>query len=320
MHQVAQGVRRRDRFVLFLVDTTRLAARQMRKDRASMMAAALTYRLLFALVPLMVIAAAVLQYVVPSQKITDATQELVSHLQLDAIEVHDQRHGVPAEEGGNAAFSLGSWIVKTASDATRYDASGITIIGGVVLLYSAFKLFREIEFSFSIVSSRGRRRIWWRRWGMYLAVLLIGPLVLIGGLALIKWGSGSLAELGGGHSTLVHVCELILGWLLAWGLIVVAYLYIPAQRLSFLSTAIGALVATVILLSAQWGFRIYVQRAVVGSAIGSLGLLPLFLFWLYLNWLSLLYGLQCAAVSARISRLRKRRVTEKQVTGSLPSQ
>lgn len=307
MRRAAEGVRRRDRVLMFLIESARVAARQMKRDRAPMMAAALTYRLLFALIPLMVIAAAVMQLVVDQDEVKKATQELVAYLQLDAIEVHDQRTGSDSEGEGSTPFTLGSWIVELATNATKYDASGLTIIGGLVLLYSSIKLFRDIELSFSIVSSRGRRRIWWRRWGMYLIVLLLGPLVLAGGLWLLKWGSERLTQLGGGHVVLVQTIELILSWLLIWGLITVSYLFIPAQRLSFRATALGAVVAAIILLMAQWGFRVYVKNAVVGSAAGSLGLLPLFLFWLYLTWLSLLYGLQFAAVTARITRLRQRR-------------
>ncbi|MEE2907520.1 MAG: YihY/virulence factor BrkB family protein [Planctomycetota bacterium] len=307
MRRAADGVRRRDRILIFLIESARVAGRQMRRDRAPMMAAALTYRLLFALIPLMVIAAAVMQVVVDRQEVMDATRELVAHLQLDSIQVHDQRDDPDSEMDGKVPFTLGSWIVDTASRATQYDASGLTIIGGLVLIYSAMKLFREIELSFSIVSSRGSRRIWWRRWSMYLIVLLLGPLVLVGGLWLLKWGSDRLTQIGGGHVVLVHSIELVLSWLLIWGLITVGYLFIPAQRMSFRATAFGALVAAIILLAAQWGFRVYVKHAVVGSPAGSLGLVPIFLFWLYLTWLSLLYGLQFSTVSARISRLRQRR-------------
>ena len=144
---------------------------------------------------------------------------------------------------------------------------------------------------------------------MYLAVLLLGPLVMMGGLWLIQLGSHSLTSVGGSQVTLVHVVELFLNWMLTWGLITVGYLFIPANRLSFRATAMGAIVASVILLLAHWGFRVYVQKAVVGSPAGSLGLVPLFLFWLYLNWMSLLYGLQFAAVTARVTMLRRRRAS-----------
>ncbi|MBG83759.1 MAG: hypothetical protein CMJ40_04330 [Phycisphaerae bacterium] len=303
-----EGVRRRDRFLRVLIDASRIAVRQMRRDRAPMMASALTYRLLFSLIPLMIIAASVMSLFITEDEVKRATSELIAHLQLDSIEVHDLRVDKQGDDG-NSPFTLGDWISDTASQAAGYNTSGMTILGILLLVYSALKLFGEIEATFSIVSGRGRRRSWWRRWGMYLIVLLLGPLFLAGGLWLIQWGSNQLTEIGGGHVVIVSVAERVLSWALIWGLVIVGYLFIPAQRLGLRATASGALVATVMLLLAQWGFGIYVRKAVVGSPVGSLGLMPLFLFWLYLNWVSLLYGLQFAAVAARVSKLVNRRRT-----------
>ena len=142
---------------------------------------------------------------------------------------------------------------------------------------------------------------------MYVIVLLSGPLFLAAGLWLIQLGSDQLTRIGSGHFIIVGTVERLLSWGLIWGLVVVGYLFIPAQRLGFRATASGAIVATVILILAQWGFGIYVKKAVLGSPLGSLGLLPLFLFWLYLNWVSLLYGLQFAAVAERVGKLLSRR-------------
>jgi len=306
--RATDGVRRRDRFLLVAIDASRIAARQMRRDRAPMMASALTYRLLFSLIPLMIIAASVMSLVIKPDQVKKATSELISHLQLDSIEVHDLRADKETDVV-NTSFTLGDWISEKASEASGYNTSGMTILGILLLIYSSLKLFGEIEATFSIVSGRGRRRSWWRRWLMYLGVLLLGPLFLAGGLWLIQWGSDRLAEIGGGHVLIVGVAEQVLSLALIWGLVIVGYLFIPAQRLGLRATASGALVATVMLLLAQWGFGIYVKKAVVGSPLGSLGLMPLFLFWLYLNWICLLYGLQFAAVTARVSKIVGRRKT-----------
>ncbi|MCH2151999.1 MAG: YihY/virulence factor BrkB family protein, partial [Phycisphaerales bacterium] len=111
----------------------------------------------------------------------------------------------------------------------------------------------------------------------------------------------------GGHATIVFMLEKLLSCLLIWGLITIGYLFIPANRLAWRAVAPGALVATIALYLAHWGFRIYVEHAVVGSPAGSLGLVPLFLFWVYLNWMCLLFGLQCAAVTSRVAKVRRGR-------------
>ena len=312
MRRTSDELGRHERLLKFMVDVVRISSRQMRRDRAEMMAAALTYRLLFALIPIMVIAAGVLQLVVSRADVVSATQELVSHLQLESIQVNDNRVVDGIGTNGDQPFTAGSWVVQMADRAMNYDTSGITIVGTLVLLYSAIYLFRAIETSFSIVSGRGRRRSWWRRWGMYLAVLALGPLLLVAGLWILRWGSGQITDLGDGHVTLVYIIEKILSCLLIWGLITIGYLFIPANRLKWRAVAPGALVATLALFLTHWGFRIYVQHAVVGSPAGSLGLVPLFLFWVYLNWTCLLFGLQCAAVTSRVAKVRRGRQQREQ--------
>ena len=64
----------------------------------------------------------------------------------------------------------------------------------------------------------------------------------------------------------------------------------------------------------KWGFAIYVRKFVsTGSVYGTLGLLPLFLIWLYLSWLIFLFGAQIAHTLANFTRMalaeRAQRIT-----------
>ena len=58
------------------------------------------------------------------------------------------------------------------------------------------------------------------------------------------------------------------------------------------AAVVGSLVGALLWEAAKLGFQIYVVTAVPYSAIyGSLGLIPLFLFWIYVTWLIVLFGL-----------------------------
>jgi membrane protein len=47
--------------------------------------------------------------------------------------------------------------------------------------------------------------------------------------------------------------------------------------------------------ASKWAFGLYVSRAMPYMKVyGAIGLVPLFLFWLYLNWLIVLFGLELA--------------------------
>jgi len=57
----------------------------------------------------------------------------------------------------------------------------------------------------------------------------------------------------------------------------------------------GALVAAALWDASKWAFGLYVSRALPYLKLyGAIGLIPLFLFWLYLNWLIVLFGLEVA--------------------------
>ena len=57
----------------------------------------------------------------------------------------------------------------------------------------------------------------------------------------------------------------------------------------------GALIAAMLWDTTKWGFGLYVSRALPYMKLyGAIGLIPLFLFWLYLNWLIVLFGLEIA--------------------------
>jgi membrane protein len=57
----------------------------------------------------------------------------------------------------------------------------------------------------------------------------------------------------------------------------------------------GALLAAGLGGASKWAFGLYVSRALPYLKLyGAIGLIPLFLFWLYLGWLIVLFGLEIA--------------------------
>jgi membrane protein len=73
----------------------------------------------------------------------------------------------------------------------------------------------------------------------------------------------------------------------------------------------GALVAAGLSEVSKWAFGLYVSQALPYLKLyGAIGLVPLFLFWLYLGWLIILFGLQIAfTLQAMKGRVFERRRT-----------
>src|SRR5262249_42939653 len=58
------------------------------------------------------------------------------------------------------------------------------------------------------------------------------------------------------------------------------------------AAAIGSFVAALLWVMTKDLFRYYVAHAAGTNIYGAMGLLPLFLLWLYLTWLIVLFGLE----------------------------
>ncbi|HJN80448.1 MAG TPA: YhjD/YihY/BrkB family envelope integrity protein, partial [Phycisphaerales bacterium] len=134
----------RDRKVRFVLDIARLAALRLRRNRAGMMAAALSYRVLFSMLPLLVLAAAVARMSVSEEAFLKMTGEVIERMGLQRVEIQAGDHV-------GKQVDLGHWLEGLAQQAAAYDVTGVTWIGIVVLLWAVYRLFDEIEASLSMI-------------------------------------------------------------------------------------------------------------------------------------------------------------------------
>lgn len=101
--------------------------------------------------------------------------------------------------------------------------------------------------------------------------------------------------------------------LASWLLLFLLYLLMPNARVALRPAAVGALTAAILWEFGKWGFNLYVTYAVPFSKVyGSLGLIPLFLFWLYLTWLIVLFGIEITYTMQTLPDFRKRQRQQKQ--------
>jgi membrane protein len=147
------------------------------------------------------------------------------------------------------------------------------------------------------------------RVAIYWAAITLGPLLIsIYLTSQVQPGIDRLPELasdGGawaGQVSLARVAVLqgVLGvlsylaaFLATWALFTLLYVLLPNTRVKLRAALLGAGTAAVCWELGKWGFGLYVENAVGYSALyGSLGLIPLFLLWLYVTWLIVLMGLE----------------------------
>ena len=265
-------------------------ARQLRRDRAPQMAGALAFRTLFGLLPVLVMGAVVLRAMRGPENFIELLEGLID---AAGVEV--------------ANSEVGAMLAEVVFQAAYYDASTIGWIGLLVLTYSALSLMVTIENSFNIVFRAPEGRSWTKRLPMYWFVLTLGP-VAVGASFYLNNKAASWINSVEALGWLFQLGTVAWTFVVTWLFLLAVYVLVPNTSIKLRPAAMGALVAAVLLSLGKHLLGAYLANAVsVTQFGGSLGLIPLFMLWVYLMWLVVLFGLE---VGATLQMLAGRALTE----------
>ena len=309
------------RFARYQVRLWRFCWRRLGEHNVAAMSAALSFRTIFAMIPVLLFAFLVLKSVGVVEDSKDSLRRFLDvsgFSQVVALEngraggdqAGSPERSVPSEsakpEGvaGGEVFSVADKIeeVFTAvEDKLTFRRLGP--IGGALLIWTALTLLTTMEHSLNRVFGAPRGRSVARRVLLYWSVLTLGPVAL------------AVAAYAGRAVTVAFQDVAGVGWLLVAmgqvgpvvvGVLVVAAIYklLPNTRVRYRAAISGGVIAVPLWLLARWGFAIYVQRLVVkGNLYGVLGVLPLFLMWVNLSWLIFLFGAELAHTATNLRRM-----------------
>jgi len=170
-------------------------------------------------------------------------------------------------------------------------------VGLLLLIYTTVSMIKKIEDSLNFVWRVDNARSFVQRFGEYLSVVLVGPLLMVTAIGLIATvGSNALVDrilsiefLG---ATAVLIGKMMPYFLvsLVFGLL---YWFIPNTRVRPAAAAIGGLTGGIL-----WAFSgVLFAAFVVGSTrsitiYASFAIIIIALMWLYISWLILLIGAQ----------------------------
>jgi membrane protein len=318
------------------VDLVRLSWHQMLRHNATEMAAALTYRTIFGLVPFSVLALLIFKAFggLESWDVT-IQQRIYDYMGLD-FSVPAQQVETPPSAAADTEAATTQPATQSASAATQPTRSqqqqaravnqilaglnervaqvsfaSIGAVGIVLLIWAALSLVVTVEECFNRIFACEVGRSWAMRVAIYWAAITLGPVLLMLSIWLTSqvqaWIDALpqlLAAGGAWASEASKALVAVLQWILnglsyfaallaTWVLFGLLFVLLPNTRVKVRAAIIGAGVAAVCWELGKWAFGLYVQNAVGYSALyGSLGLIPLFLLWLYVTWLIVLMGLQ----------------------------
>lgn len=275
--------RHSDRVPRFLVDLTHFivyVARRFIADGMTLSAGALTFSTLLALVPLVVIAFAILS----GFATFDPARERMEALFFDIF--------VP-----EVGAEVGNYLAEFSRNAANLTALGI-----VALAVTAVMLLWTIEATLNHIWRVEKPRSMGVRVLIYWTVLTLGPLLLGASFVLTSGTFTTLAQWAREGVGLEQTEQALptLGMFFALFTqsltFMLLFKIVPARPVRLRDAAVGGVIGGVGVQTLRWGFDSFLARGSTYETVyGAVAILPIFLFWLYLSWIVVILGAVFAA-------------------------
>lgn len=189
------------------------------------------------------------------------------------------------------------------------DSSGIvaTIIGGVLLLFGASRLFVQLQIALNGIwgvkpkGGRGVKGVVLQRAFSLLLVLVTGLLLLallslsIILAAAVQFFQRYIPALEG----LLMLGDFVLAWGVATLVFALIFKYVPDVDIAWHNVWVGAAVTALLFSIGRYLLGLYLGKATFGSMYGAAGSFVVFLFWLYVSAQIFLVGSKFTQVYAR---------------------
>ncbi|MCI0500060.1 MAG: YihY family inner membrane protein [Planctomycetales bacterium] len=290
--------------------------RLMGVNRCLTQAAALAYHSIFGILPLAIVILMIFQMFPANREAGERVKKLLydslnlTNIEYPAEEPADAPSGAkpsavgavptspaPAGRKISAAAKLDEMIDRYIS---KLNTGAITGVGLALVIWAAIGLLTTTERAFNTICHVSVGRSFLHRLFNYWAFLTLGPLLIGAGLYVsAKYLLAS--ELSRGvFSFAAPVVPFFISIVAFFFL----YYFLPNTRIRAGAALWGAWVATLLWTAAKYGLRVYMSNVVMYQDIyGMLGIIPLTVFWIYLSWLIVLFGLQLTYAAQNIKRL-----------------
>jgi len=259
------------------------AAREFRRDFCLERAASLAFATLISLIPLAVLLLGLaVQFGVGDRFIHFARAQLFPLLAPDF------------------QLQLSEWlegnIARNAFSQSVVSAVGLLAI--FILVFTALGIINAAERSFNRVWKVQGTRSYLQKLATFWVVLSISPFIITASVWIGDFlvpADGVIAKLADQSLVVSTLYRLLVPTVVGFFGFTVLYRYLPAARVRMGSAVLGGIVAAALWEISTQSFSLYVGRTqLVRSFYGSLAVVPIFLVWVYLNWLIVLGGCELA--------------------------
>ena len=245
-------------------DFFKLLVKNYSEDGCQSTAAALTYQTLFAVVPLLTIAYTILERFEAFSGAGDLLQDFV----FDNV--------VP-----ESVSVVQEYIQQFSSQAMSLSGPSLIVVG-----ITAFLMMHTIEKSFNDIWRIREPRQGFQRILMYWAILTLGPVLMVLGLASTTYLFSLPIITGVGASKLFGVVPLVL----STAFFTLMYVAVPNCQVPLRHGVIAAAVVAVGFELVKHLFGSVMAMTDFAMIYGTYAAVPLFLIWLYVSWTIVLFG------------------------------
>lgn len=305
IREQAAGGSGRERVPPTAVGVVRLAVVNALRVQITRMAAALSYRTVFSLIPTLVLGLVLLGATRSDEQVRVAVGQVMTFSGLADISVGSGEAGGAGGSPDGGSARLDEWIGRLVDGVRSIPFAAIGFVGMLALLYAALSMMVEIETAFNHIYRAPGGRPWKYRITQYFTTLVLGPVFLIASFYVGEEFRGWVATAATGNLTPVRDSVLLLaGYVttvcISTLLFFTLFVTVPNTAVRAWPAVCGAVLSAVLWEVGKWGFARFVLMAGSSSVssytrlYGGLALIPLFLLWIYYTWIIILAGLQLA--------------------------
>jgi membrane protein len=253
------------------VELTLMVIRQFRNDDAVTLASSLAFISALSVVPLLSVATSL----------------------MAAFGVFESDTGFLYDTIATVTPSAAGDIAAHLKDFATNSADAVGGIGGVALVIISLVMTHKIEQAFTNIWRGTHDRPLLAKYLTFYAIITLGPVLL--SLSFIQSASLQIYLTRFGIDTGFFSQMLPIAY--AFVLFTLMNKLLPNARVGWKSAFVGGLFTAVAFEVAKWGFNQYINLVILDAynkIYGALGLIPIFLIWIYITWSIILIGAELA--------------------------
>jgi membrane protein len=177
-------------------------------------------------------------------------------------------------------------------DAVQRNATTLSVVGGVALLWSSLSLFSALESAFNIVYGRPNRPFL-RGKGLAIVYMTLSLVVLFAGLTVGTFGYDLMRRYASDVVTnrwVALALTLLSSGAALFAFLLSAYYRLPNARLTHREVLPGAVLGAIVLVGTLQALPLFVFFTTEVVALQALGTTFLLLIWLYIMANVIVFG------------------------------